>query len=112
MHSTEFSRIVQNFAAIASDVHIEVDKTGASFWVRNRKTYDSVYLPEGTGTGEGKGDLQSPITLQVIRPVTSLYPLRYLAMFCKSATVSDRVELRMSAGLPLLVSTYSRPTLL
>jgi len=33
IHSTEFSRIVQNFAAIASDVHIEVDKTGAGQYV-------------------------------------------------------------------------------
>lgn len=100
MPATEFKRICNDLATIGDTVTISATKEGVKFSVSG----DNI----GTGSitvrqNASADDKDTATMIELNEPVTLTFALKYLNIFCKSANLSNMVQLSLSKESPLLV---------
>jgi hypothetical protein len=80
-------------------VSIEVSKEGVKFTCTGDIGSGSVQLRSNTNIDNPKENVEVEMT----EPVALTFSLKYLVNFCKASGLSDKVKLKLSAEVPLLV---------
>jgi hypothetical protein len=80
-------------------VAIEVSKEGVKFTCTGDIGSGSVQLRSNTNIDNPKENVEVEMT----EPVALTFSLKYLVNFCKASGLSDKVKLKLSAEVPLLV---------
>ncbi|CAI6332135.1 unnamed protein product [Periconia digitata] len=97
--TSEFQRICRDLSALSESVTI-------------RCTKDTVEFEAAGDIGKGRvglrasPNLEKPdeaVEIELAEPVELTFSLKYLVNFCKASGLSDRVNLSLSAEVPLLV---------
>ena len=100
MASSEFQRICRDLQTIGDSMDVSVDTKGIKFAVQGATGNGTMtVLPTDGETG-------SRVTLECTEPVCLSFALRYLNFFTKATPLAETVTLRLSPGIPLMV-TYN-----
>ena len=106
MPSSEFARIVHDLSALGECVKIDISEDGVGFTVEGTFAEGSILLKKGDSRdGEDKQG-EEGVSIDMNQPVSLTFSLKYLVNFSKSAILSPRVRLMMSADARLLVSQH------
>ncbi|KAJ4345216.1 proliferating cell nuclear antigen [Didymosphaeria variabile] len=99
MPAAEFQRICRDLSALSESVAIEVSKEGVKFSCTGDIGSGSVQLRSNTNVENPKESVE----IEMTEPVALTFSLKYLVNFCKASGLSDKVKLKLSAEVPLLV---------
>ncbi|KAF2437329.1 proliferating cell nuclear antigen [Karstenula rhodostoma CBS 690.94] len=99
MPAAEFQRICRDLSALSESVAIEVSKDGVKFTCTGDIGSGSVQLRSNTNVENPKESIE----IEMTEPVALTFSLKYLVNFCKASGLSDKVKLKLSAEVPLLV---------
>lgn len=98
--SAEYSRIIRDLGALATSVEIDAAKDGVRFSAKGEVGSGSITLKPSTNVGEES----KSIDVAVEEPVSLGFNTKFLSQTSKAATLSDRVTLNLTAGIPILIS--------
>jgi len=101
MPSAEFRRIVGDLAVLGETVKIDVSKSGATFSVEGDIGKGSITVHQTPPAADGEKN--SSVAIELTRPVSMTYALRYLNVFAKAAVLSPMVTLSLNTTAPMQV---------
>lgn len=100
MSSAEFQRICRDMSVIGDTITISASKEGVSFSVNGDMGSGQVSL-KNKPTADG--DEKDNIVINLESEVSLTFALRYLTLFSKASSLSEKVVLSMSEDVPLSV---------
>jgi len=100
MPATEFQRTCRDLAMFSDSLNITATKAGVTFKGAGDTGSNVVtYSKSQSDEDEDK----ERITIDVIEPVTLGFSIKYMNMFAKATSLSDRVRLSMHNDVPIVV---------
>jgi proliferating cell nuclear antigen len=99
MPANEFKRICTDLMTIGDTVTISATKEGVKFSVSGDIGNGSITVRQNA-SADNKDD---STMIELNEPVTLTFALKYLKIFCQSASLSNTVQLSLSKESPLLV---------
>ena len=100
MPSGEFQKICKDLQQICDTVTISATKSGVKFTASGDIGTGSVQLRQNAAADKK----EDAVIIDMSEPVTLTFALKYLNMFTKSTSLSDKVIISMSKESPLLVN--------
>ncbi|CDJ38724.1 proliferating cell nuclear antigen 1, putative [Eimeria tenella] len=97
----EFASIVNTLKEFSDSVRIDVDKNGVKFITNGDIGGGEVVLKPREGNAED--DLDVGVDVQVRRPVSQTYAVKYLVFFAKAASLSNCCKLSLTSHRPISV---------
>ena len=98
MNSSEFQRLCRDLGTLGDSCCISVTKEGVRLSVDGDIGKGSVTLRQGESM-EGKNG----VSIEMKEAIEQKFALRYLIMFTKASSLSDRVKLTLTNEMPLKV---------
>ncbi|GER34954.1 proliferating cell nuclear antigen [Striga asiatica] len=99
MPSAEYSRICRDFSSIGDTVVISVTKEGVKFSTRGDIGTANIVCRQNTTVDNP----EDATVIEMEKPVTQTFALRYMNAFAKAAPVSSQVTISLSLELPIVV---------
>ncbi|CAA0809469.1 Proliferating cell nuclear antigen 2 [Striga hermonthica] len=99
MPSAEYSRICRDFSSIGDTVVISVTKEGVKFSTRGDIGTANIVCRQNTTVDNP----EDATVIEMEKPVTQTFALRYMNAFAKAAPVSSQVTISLSSELPIVV---------
>ncbi|KAL0487711.1 proliferating cell nuclear antigen [Acrasis kona] len=99
MPSAELKRICSDMAILGDTVTITATKEGVKFSASGEIASGSITVRQDASAD----DEDDNTLIELNEPVSLTFALKYLNIFCKSASLSNRVALSLSKSSPLLV---------
>lgn len=97
--STEFQRICRDLATMGESVRISTSKEGIKFSASSVKGSGNVLCRPNPAADAG----EDSVSIQLKESVSMSFSLNYLVQFTKATSLSPRVTLKMTKGMPLVV---------
>jgi proliferating cell nuclear antigen len=101
MSSSRFKKIISDLQSMGDTCNISCNKKGVTFSVNGEDISGSIKVLPGSKAEDKKDDEETTISLT--DPISLTFALKYLGIFSKSSTLSNKVTISLASDNPVMI---------